>query len=283
MLDSKKELTPVVYGEYPVKVIRFSRRAETIAVHPHWHDRMELHRIIKGSMTLYCDDEQIPLAEGDVSVISPRLMHSAISGKSGVTYDVIMFDLNALLNDTAATALLRLLVDDKAVFNKKCSENAVTAAVDEIVNLYGCRDSFAPLEALGQVYRLLGLLHKYCGTRQKAVRLGDERFNRVITYINDNFCEDISAATLSRMFGYDEAYFCRKFKRNTGLTVMKYIQIMRLEKARRMLRDTADSVRQISLACGFSDTAYFSNCFKRLYGVTPTDYKNSHIKKQTPN
>ena len=280
MLDSKKELTPVVYGEYPAKVIKsLKRNAGMLAIHAHWHDRVELHRIISGSMTLYCGDEQIVLREGDVSVISPRLMHSAIAGSGGVVYDVIMFDMSLLQNATAACEQLKPLVEGELIFNISCCNPIITAKADEIVNMHECRGQSSSLEALGSLYSLLGLLIKYCGTHRKTEHLGDDRFGGVIAHINEHFCEDISAASLSREFGYDEAYFCRKFKRNTGLTVMKYIQIMRLEKARKLLRDTKDSVRQISLVCGFSDAAYFANCFKKLYNMTPLEMRSAHIKK----
>ena len=100
-----------------------------------------------------------------------------------------------------------------------------------------------------------------------------KHFDRTIDYINEHYTENISAASLSRRFGYDESYFCRKFKKQTGLTVMKYIQILRIEKARRLLAETGLPVQDIAQQCGFSDTAYFTNRFKSICHMTPTQIR----------
>ena len=95
----------------------------------------------------------------------------------------------------------------------------------------------------------------------------------IAEYIENHFRENISSKELSRRFGYDEAYFCRRFKSVTGLSPMIYIQILRLEYARRAIKNEKGvKISEISSSCGFSDPGYFARCFKKHYGMTPTEY-----------
>lgn len=269
--SNTQELTPVVYGEYPAKILpRITLAAGDVAFALHWHERMELHRITKGSLELFCADERVVLNASDVSVISPRLLHRGVAGPNGVEYDVIMFDLRHLLNATeASAAFLKPLCDGEIAFLPRLCSDELTAVFDRVVSGGEHR-----LQTVGDLYALMGLLYRHGTIRQGMSGGAEERFGRVIDYINEQYTEAISSATLSAMFGYDEAYFCRKFKARTGITVMKHIRLLRLEQARRMLRETALPVASIAMKCGFSDTAYFANCFKKQYGLTAAQWRD---------
>ena len=91
------------------------------------------------------------------------------------------------------------------------------------------------MQLLALLYDLTGLLYKHCTIQDVLGLPAQKQLGQVIDYINDHYTENISSAMLSQIFGHDEAYFCRKFKKHTGLTIMKYIQILRMEKARKLL------------------------------------------------
>lgn len=280
-LDSKKELTTVHYSAYSVKVIHKFKFAPNAMTFPlHWHDRIELLRIWEGRLILTCSDHHCTLLPGDVALISPKMLHSGTAGDEGVVYDVIMFDPTSLLNETAPAAQYILpLCQGKYIFDPLVQNPQITARLDSIVAAHRQESSNHPLQVIGELYDLVGLLYKNCVIRETAALPTQKHFDRTIDYINEHYAENISSASLSQMFGYDESYFCRKFKKQTGLTVMKYIQILRIEKARKLLVETQLPVQDISALCGFSDTAYFTNCFKALCHVTPTRLRET--AKQT--
>lgn len=269
-LISQKELTPVVYGEVPVKCFRQTAAAGELVFSLHWHDRVELHRVIAGEFTLFCGDEQTTVSAGEVSVISPRLLHRGVAGAGGVTYDVVMFDAAALMH-RAAASWLKPLENGTDIFKIKTADTHVVQMVDALTALYETPNGHS-LELLGSVYRLLGSLYRFVGVNTAPPPL-EEKFSHAIAYINEQFTTPISTATLSRRFGYDEAYFCRKFKKLTGMTVMRYIRQLRLEQARALLCETPQAVSDVAAACGFADAAYFANCFKEQYGISPSKVK----------
>ena len=56
---------------------------------------------------------------------------------------------------------------------------------------------------------------------------------------------------------------------------MKYLRLLRMEKAENLILESELSIKDIALTCGFSDTAYFTNCFKKLYKMTPSEMRES--------
>ena len=281
-LDSHKELTAVFYSPYAAKVIpNFKFAPNSMAFPLHWHDRLELLRIRKGSLTLSCANTQVLLQPDDIALISPKLLHSGTAGDDGAVYDVLTFDLNALLNETGPAAqYIQPLCEGKYIFEPLVQNRLILDRLDSIVAAHQQSSPHHPLQVVGEFYDLLGLLYKNCVIRDMAALPTQKHFDRAIDYINEHYTENITAATLSRLFGYTESYFCRKFKKQTGLTVMNYIQILRIEKARKLLVETELAVQDIAAQCGFSDTAYFTNRFRSLFRTTPTQLRQTARRKK---
>ena len=276
MPNSKKELTPIFYGNFPVKLLpKITHKSDSGGFPLHWHESIELHRIREGSLELFCGDEQLLLKKDNVAIISPTLLHSGRASKEGVIYDVVMFDLSELGGSNNAVDFLKPLYEGKIVFDCIADNPEILAATDEIIALSNNRKNCHYMEITGKLYSLIGLFYKYCNPHSNQNRQTEEGFDGVIDYINNHFSEDISTITLSNMFGYDTAYFCRKFKSLTGMSAMKYIQILRLEKAKKLLLESTDSIKHIASLCGYSDNAYFAERFREMYGETPTKLRQS--------
>lgn len=271
-LDSKKELQPIYLSEYGLKIIyRFAFQNDVIAFPLHWHDHMELLRIREGSLILSCANHHLLLQPGDVGVISSQVLHTGSAGPEGVVYDVIQIDFGLLLNDTKiSSTYLRPLCDGSCLFEPLIQNQQIIDRLDAIVEARRYPDQQQPLQLLGWLYDLAGLLYKHCVIQDVLGLPVQKQLGPVIDYINEHYTENISSAMLSHKFGHEEAYFCRKFKKHTGLTIMKYIQILRMEKARKLLVETELPIQDIAIGCGFADAAYFNNCFKKLYRITPS-------------
>jgi DNA-binding response OmpR family regulator len=87
----------------------------------------------------------------------------------------------------------------------------------------------------------------------------------------DNFCRDI---------GMSRANLYRKIKSITGFSPNEFIRNFRLEMAAKILKEAKLSVSEVYVAVGFNSHAYFSNCFKALYGISPTEYINQEQKNE---
>jgi AraC-like DNA-binding protein len=67
--------------------------------------------------------------------------------------------------------------------------------------------------------------------------------------------------------------FTRRITASTGMSASNYLNRLRMEKAQRLLKDTEKPISTIAYECGFDDTPYFCNLFKKLYKVTPMQYR----------
>lgn len=280
-LNSKKELTPVVFGETSVKILKTKLGPHIRAFEQHWHDRLELHLIKSGSLELCCNDEKVFVNANELSIVSPTMLHSGKSGSEGYECYVIMFEVADLYNGTvSAKQYIEPIINGKIRFKYKTDNSEIVTLANQIVEMQQNSKNYHPLETVGRLYRLLGLLCEHCIDDTHSSPQLFESFDNVINYINLNFTKNISSASISRQFGYDESYFCRKFKKATGITVTNYIRTQRLEHARRLLEKTEESIRHIAISCGFIDAAYFTNCFKTAYNISPTKYRNNYIKQK---
>lgn len=272
-LDYQKELIPVLYGDSAVKIHNETNMpANRPCFGMHWHERMELLLIYSGSLLLHIGGREFTAKENSLVIIPPERAHMGISGNNGVRYRTVMFDITAFYNSTSATdKFLKPIVKQINDFNPVTDDAEIVALCDSLIKEQLSGNVASPLIVIGKIYELLGLLYRRC-LCEPVLLAPDSKFKNVIDYIGDNYFDDISSAKLSRHFGYDEAYFCRRFKSVTGLTPMNYIQILRLETAKEKIKSGNFKISEISALCGFSDVSYFTRCFKKRYGMTPTEY-----------
>lgn len=274
IINSKKELTPVVYGDIPVKILHFNFDKNIEVFKAHWHERIELHLVKRGSLILNCNGLETVVKQNEVSVISPTFTHRGISGDDGVEYYVIMFDIKDLYNNSLSYShYIKRILNGDIHFKSKTDAKKILNITEEIVKMNTNQNEHHTLEIVGSLYRLLGLLCNYCIDKNTLLQPKIENFDEVIDYINLNFNKKISVDTISRHFNYEKSYFCRKFKSVTGMNATKYIRVLRLENARHLLKNTNKSIIEIAFSCGFSDSAYFINCFKNMYNITPLVYR----------
>lgn len=101
------------------------------------------------------------------------------------------------------------------------------------------------------------------------------RFESVIKYIHSNFKNPhLSLAKISDMFFYNKKYLSTLFIKETGIKFTDYLNDLRIEEAKKMMKTAKLPIAEISSACGFSDPYYFSKVFKKYVGIPPTTFMN---------
>ncbi len=121
-------------------------------------------------------------------------------------------------------------------------------------------------------FSLLAQLHREhgSGTYSKTVR-------EVIFFIRQNYSNsDLSVENIARHFGINMNQLNYLFKKEVGETVIKYLIQVRMEQARKLLDHKGLKISEISEKTGYSTVSYFSNVFKKYYGVSPLEYRRTH-------
>lgn len=100
---------------------------------------------------------------------------------------------------------------------------------------------------------------------------------KVKKYILDNFHRDISMDDAAKETNLSYHYFCKFFKDSMGKSFVEYLTELRVDKSRELLRETNDSIKEICYKIGYSDPNYYCKIFKKVTGMTPTEFReNQH-------
>jgi AraC family transcriptional regulator len=133
-------------------------------------------------------------------------------------------------------------------------------------------------EALGvivahELLRIQGLAARREPLARGGLAVWQQRI--VARYIEEHLAERISLAALAKLVRLSSYYFCRAFKQSFGVPPHRYHINRRIERAKALLANPEESVTEIGLALGFSETSSFSAAFRHTTGITPTQYRRA--------
>ena len=103
---------------------------------------------------------------------------------------------------------------------------------------------------------------------------------QVQAFIEAHYREDISMQDAAAALRYSDAYFCKLFKQCFKVNFSAYLNEYRVGRARQLIADPRISLKDISTACGYSDSNYFTRVFKRLTGQTPSEYRAALMQQR---
>jgi len=98
----------------------------------------------------------------------------------------------------------------------------------------------------------------------------------LIHIIKTEYKGNLSLETLANRIGIHKVYLSRLFKKETGKTCYDYIQYIRIQKSKKLLLSTSDSIANVAKATGFRSYDQFAVVFKKLTGATPTDFQKKY-------
>jgi two-component system response regulator YesN len=94
-------------------------------------------------------------------------------------------------------------------------------------------------------------------------------------YIDEHYAEDIGLASVAEHLGLSESRLSHLFKDETGQTPGSYLIQTRIRAAMEMLKDCRSRVSEAAEKTGFRDIAHFSSTFKKIVGMSPSDYQRT--------
>ena len=95
----------------------------------------------------------------------------------------------------------------------------------------------------------------------------------VVEFIEEHLAEEISLATLAKLVNLSLCHFARAFKQSFGAPPHRYHMARRMDRAKSLLQRPALSVTQIGARIGFRETSSFTRAYRKLAGVTPSEYR----------
>lgn len=106
----------------------------------------------------------------------------------------------------------------------------------------------------------------------------DYSIARAQHYIEQHYGDKLTVSTLSELGYMSASSLNRRFRSEVGASPMEYLTKVRITQAKVLLRRKDIPITEIALRCGFSTSAYFSSCFIKNIGMTPSDYQSKYIE-----
>lgn len=99
----------------------------------------------------------------------------------------------------------------------------------------------------------------------------DKQIEKILKYINNNLCTDLSTNFLSQQFYISKYYLMHKFKKETGYTLHNYVMQKRLLMSKNLISN-GEAITKASIQCGFNDYSSFLRSFKNMFNKSPSDF-----------
>lgn len=223
-------------------------------------DYYDLTIITKGKMDYYIDGTYICLNENDAILIPPGSVRTRTSGNKQVKYTSFNFTISENYN----------------IIDRIYMPSVVTDEIRRILSISNIT-RLSPSHLHKEKEKLACLLSYILLELQNILEFesSNKHIMEIIKYINSNITESISLSEVSKAVNLSKEYTASIFKKETGLTVNKYINERKLVMAKEMIAVGNMSLQEISENIGYENYGYFSRIFKKRFGMPPKEFKNS--------
>ena len=113
---------------------------------------------------------------------------------------------------------------------------------------------------------------KFSAPEIRAVNISNNTLADIHAYLTEHFTENILLDNICLLFGTNKTSLCRDFKNEYGITVLNYIKELKIEAAKKLLKNKNTSITEISSKLGFGSIHYFCRFFKKETGYSPNEY-----------
>lgn len=136
----------------------------------------------------------------------------------------------------------------------------------------------SPFHLIGHLYLFFDAMLKSITpeTNSHQKKLQDYYIHKALSYIEQNFQNDITVEDIAKICGLNRSYFGKMFKDSTGKTPQQFLMTYRMIKATELLKLTKLSISDISNAVGYPNQLHFSRAFKNIYGIPPREWRNEN-------
>lgn len=270
---------------FPFSIAYKDTKTATVELPDHLHDWYELVYVYSGKGTFLIGRTLYDMRAGDLFAIPGNTVHRAIPDKDDPVTSTAVFFSSALIFSQPLGDVFSYLqyfehCRSSNNFKLSCSadmQRFITMYLETIqteIHAASIGYRHAILLCMHQILLLLNR-EKYGAHKTDAgtTALGPEWLKDILLYIDAHYTEDIGLDKLSALASVSSAHFCRQFRQWTGMTVMDYVTIKRIMKAKKQLLASKDKVNVIACNCGYESLPHFHRMFKKMTGVTPAAYR----------
>lgn len=292
ILPEFPDTTPPIFEDYwifdvdqPISALKHNCYTPEFV---HDHTFFELTYVYSGQCTQNINEQIISLHTGDFLIMPPGVMHSiAVFDESIIiqipvkknTLTKVFF--NFLSNDNILSMffinnIYSKQVNDYIIFHSGDDYHIRTAIIMLLLenkNRYEYWQTMM-INTLMNIFALLLRNYEKSVELPTIVKKTDIQRFGLIRYIQENYA-NVTLEMIAQKFHYTPEYTSKLIKDTTGMTFKKILQNIRMERACYLLWDTNLTIQNIGYQIGYENVEHFVRTFKKVIGMTPTEYRKS--------
>lgn len=244
----------------------------------HFHPEMELTYIMKGEGMRYVGDSIESFGSGDLVLLGKNIPHNWESFQqmsSGVEAIVIQFPEKILEQYSEFSYFVNLIQDANRGLHFENPSKKVIELIEALPNHDNTLRLIKFWELLYELMTHDNRRLSSTGFDLQKLYKRESRINSLKVYIDRNIGTGISITNAAAHMQMTESYFCRWFKRNTGNTLVQYVNKMKVEMVCRELIYSDRNISEIAYEKGFENISHFNRVFKELKKVSPREYRKN--------
>ena len=216
---------------------------------------------VEGEADYIFSDYALSIKEGDVFYLEKGSRYS-IDVKKNTRFICINFEFEASKSESKSCSFKNMPTSVKSEFFK-------------LLHIWLGNRSYKIPRSLSLLY---GIYYECLASQSRPYVKDSGQWKRLITYILEHYSDpNLSIKDIAEATDMSEAGVRRIFKIKRNTTPVKYLNTLRMEKAKNLLETSNLTVADISAATGFTDPFYFSRIFKKHYGLSPDHYRKTRI------
>lgn len=237
----------------------------------HYHNLFEIYYLKEGSCSYFIDNRVFEMKAGDVVLIPEGVIHK--TNYFNAPHTRLLVNCSSKYIPSSVVAYI-----PKLIYLYR-NEN-VTQKIDEIFSKIEAEWNF-PDEFSAEILRCL-VYDLFFVMARNSNNFSNKSSGSIlvegcVNYIQKNFMNHISLSEMARNFSVSAEHLSRVFKKETGFGFNEYVTLVRLQRAESMLKnENGKSISEIAYACGFNDSNYFSDKFKKVYGAAPSELRKKY-------
>ena len=239
----------------------------------HYHGFYEIFCLLSGKCRFLLRDQVHELEKGDLVFISPGEVHYS-RYYPGINCEMvdILFKKSLLYKDVVGDATSFMgripglyLEEYFDLLSRMLSE---ATGLDE----YSSDFTTCYLQQLLLFLARHSIMHQ---PEPELINVRDADIQQATRYIYRNFRRPLTLENVAEVASLSPTYFSKKFKLVTGMGFKEYLNYVRLKHAQTALLTTGNTITDIALECGFNDSNYFKDLFRKVYGRSPREYRKN--------
>lgn len=281
----------VIYEETMegITISRISRNFEFSMPAKHTHDEYEIYYLVSGERSYFIENRIYHICAGNLVFVNKNTIH--MTSQFGDTYHeriLIEFKdnpLSSLLSCTEEMMLPQFFARHQGVIALSPEDQEyIIHLLDGIAKEIRLRNPGYKILAMSQLIRLLFFSLHYMERCESiappSATVTHQKVSEVASYISENCIEADSLDQVARRFYMSKSYLSRIFKEFTGYTVNEFINVNRIQLARKILADSTMSITEIANFLGYGSITYFEKTFRKYTETTPLKYRRQCRKQK---